>query len=191
MSFGLTAALIWIAWLGSWRLAIRFANRSVKSAPAIEQRPYWLMLVLASALMILAFRPYGDWVLFGHPSDGFRWLMLVLILAGFGFTWWARLHLGVLWSGPVTTKEGHYIVDSGPYGLVRHPIYTGSLFAAYATALIQPGLLSLASVTLYTIAMVMKARLEERFLGAELGEALYADYRKRVPMLVPFWPVRA
>jgi protein-S-isoprenylcysteine O-methyltransferase Ste14 len=41
-----------------------------------------------------------------------------------------------------------------------------------------------------TVAMVVKARLEERFLSEELGPEAYQSYRARVPMLMPFWPVR-
>ena len=37
-------------------------------------------------------------------------------------------------------------------------------------------------------ALSIEGRIEERFLSAELGEAAYADYRRRVPMLIPFWP---
>ena len=46
-------------------------------------------------------------------------------------------HLGRLWSGSITRKEGHRVVDTGPYALVRHPIYTGLIFALLATAIAQ------------------------------------------------------
>jgi protein-S-isoprenylcysteine O-methyltransferase Ste14 len=89
----------------------------------------------------------------------------------------------------VTRKDDHRIVDTGPYGLVRHPIYTGILLALYATTLAFPGPFNVAGSVLMTIAFVIKARLEERFLSEELGAEAYAAYRRRVPMLVPFWPV--
>jgi protein-S-isoprenylcysteine O-methyltransferase Ste14 len=43
-------------------------------------------------------------------------------------------------------------------------------------------------LVLTSIGFTVKARLEERFLATELGEADYADYMRRVPMLMPFWP---
>jgi len=46
------------------------------------------------------------------------WSESALVVAGLAFTWWARLHLGRLWSSTVTRKEHHHVVDSGPYGLV-------------------------------------------------------------------------
>ena len=50
-----------------------------------------------------------------------RYALAALTLAGILFTWWARIHIGRLWSGSITRKEGHHIVDTGPYALVRHP----------------------------------------------------------------------
>jgi protein-S-isoprenylcysteine O-methyltransferase Ste14 len=109
---------------------------------------------------------------------------------GFMFAWWARLTLGDLWSGHVTRKEGHVIVERGPYRLVRHPIYTGLIAAVFALALTIGSPAGLLGAALIAIGFAIKARLEERFLSAELGEAGYADYRRRTPMLVPFWPVK-
>lgn len=56
-------------------------------------------------------------------------IRIAVMIAGFAFCWWARIHLGRLWSMRVTKKEGHHVVDTGPYGVVRHPIYTGILVA--------------------------------------------------------------
>ena len=98
------------------------------------------------------------------------------------------MHLGRLWSGTVTAKAGHHVVDTGPYGLVRHPIYTGLLLAILATMAAKGTLWGIAGAVLLTIGIVMKARLEESFLRGELGSA-YDDYAKRVPMLMPFAPI--
>nr|WP_280178209.1 MULTISPECIES: isoprenylcysteine carboxylmethyltransferase family protein [Mesorhizobium] len=106
---------------------------------------------------------------------------------GLIFSWWARIHLGRLWSASVTAKADHRIVDTGPYGLVRHPIYTGLLLALLATMAAKGTVWGIAGVALLTIGIVMKAKLEERFLRGELGPA-YDDYARRVPMLVPFTP---
>jgi protein-S-isoprenylcysteine O-methyltransferase Ste14 len=60
-----------------------------------------------------------------------------LIVVGILFAWWARVHLGKLWSGGVERMADHRVVDSGPYAIVRHPIYTGLIAAALATAVIR------------------------------------------------------
>jgi protein-S-isoprenylcysteine O-methyltransferase Ste14 len=115
--------------------------------------------------------------------------MAGLAAAGFAFTWWARVTLGDLWSSAVSRKENHVIIETGPYRLVRHPIYTGLIAAAFATAVEVGSAQALISAALMSFGFWMKARLEERFLMAQLGEASYAAYRRRTPMLAPFWPM--
>jgi protein-S-isoprenylcysteine O-methyltransferase Ste14 len=108
------------------------------------------------------------------------------MVVGFAFCWWARIHLGKLWSGIITRKTDHRIVDTGPYGLVRHPIYTGLLLAILATMVAKGTIIGIAGAAVIATGIYMKARLEERFLRQELGPAAYDEYAGRVPMLVPF-----
>jgi protein-S-isoprenylcysteine O-methyltransferase Ste14 len=102
------------------------------------------------------------------------------------FAWWARVHLGALWSGTVTRKTDHRVVDTGPYALVRHPIYTGLLFSMLATAIERGRIEPIIGAALVALGLLLQARLEETFLAGELGESAYAGYRARVPMLIPF-----
>ncbi len=106
----------------------------------------------------------------------------------FLFAWWARIHLGTLWSSRITRKTDHRIVDTGPYALVRHPIYTGLIGATLASAIALATIPALIGAALMIFGFWLKARLEEKFLAEELGPEAYAAYRRRVPMLVPFWP---
>ena len=85
-------------------------------------------------------------------------------------------------------KENHHVVDSGPYALVRHPIYTGLIAAIAATAAAQATVTCLLGAALIAFGLWLKARVEEDFLTAELGADAYGAYRRRVPMLVPFLP---
>jgi protein-S-isoprenylcysteine O-methyltransferase Ste14 len=91
-----------------------------------------------------------------------------------------------LWSGGVTRREGHRVVDTGPYAIVRHPIYTGLMIAMLGTVLVRGTALSLAGFVVLTITYVIKARLEERFLRTELGAEVYDAYARWVPMLLPW-----
>jgi protein-S-isoprenylcysteine O-methyltransferase Ste14 len=97
--------------------------------------------------------------------------------------------LGRLWSGFVSRKEGHRVVDTGPYRLVRHPIYTGIDAASFAVLVVKASPLALAGFVLVVWGYWLKARIEERFLREELGSEAYDAYARRVPMLVPFSPV--
>jgi protein-S-isoprenylcysteine O-methyltransferase Ste14 len=104
---------------------------------------------------------------------------------GFLFCWWARLHLGRLWSPNVARKAVHRVIDSGPYGIVRHPIYSGIILAGFATAFTRGTAAAALGAALLALSWYLKARLEEQFLRAELGPA-YDAYAARTPMLMPF-----
>ncbi len=104
--------------------------------------------------------------------------------------WWARLHLGRLWSADVTYKQGHRLVDSGPYRLVRHPIYTGFIMIDLGLAILCATVLALAGLVVTMVGLRLKARLEEQFLFEELGPVIYGTYKTRTPMLVPRMPRR-
>jgi len=71
---------------------------------------------------------------------------------------------------------------------VRHPIYSGLLLSLLATAVAKGTVPGVAGFLLLCLGFYMKARQEERWLIQELGEGAYGEYRKRVPMLIPFGP---
>jgi protein-S-isoprenylcysteine O-methyltransferase Ste14 len=91
----------------------------------------------------------------------------------------------------VTRKSDHRIIDSGPYAIVRHPIYTGILLAVLATMAAKGTIPGIAGAVSMTLAIWMKARLEERWLSQELDAGAYDAYRRKVPMLLPFGPKSA
>lgn len=188
MSYSLAFAILWVAWIISWTIGALWASKPAKRPPERDELLYWALTVVGSLLLTLNYRT-GRAALEWTNPDWVEWLLLVVAAAGLGFTWWARVHLRTLWSGRVTRKADHHIVDTGPYGIVRHPIYTGILVAIWASALVRPGWLGIAGAAVLTISFAVKLRLEERFLMQELGEAAYSGYRRRVPMLVPFWPM--
>jgi protein-S-isoprenylcysteine O-methyltransferase Ste14 len=187
MTYSLLFAALWGVWMVSWGVAAIWASKPAARPPDREELFHWSVLTVGSVLLFLNFRTGGRDVIWMEP-DAFHWLLFAVAFAGLAFAWWARIHLGTLWSGRVTRKADHRVVDTGPYGLVRHPIYTGLIAAMIATALLRPGLFGIAGVALIALSFVIKYRLEERFLMEELGPE-YAAYRKRVPALVPFWPM--
>ena len=175
---------LWGLWTLSWGLAALWANRTAKAPPVQSEMLYRLVTIAGVALMFLHRLTPGPFA----PPPAIGVLLIAAEVAGFAFCWWARLHLGRLWSSTVTRKEGHRIVDDGPYGLVRHPIYTGLDMSAIAVALLTGRPLPIVGALLFVTGCWIKARLEERFLRQELGSEAYDAYAARVPMLVPFWP---
>lgn len=176
----------WAAFFVTWVVAAFWAARPAARAGIGAQ---WLYLALTVPGFYLLLQPsdFGSWPRLWQASPALAWAMVALSVAGFALCWWARVHLGALWSGTVTRKEGHRIVDTGPYAFVRHPIYTGILAACIGQAVIAGTLGAIAGAALVTLGHIVKARLEEGFLKDELGAAPYEAYARTTPMLIP-WP---
>jgi protein-S-isoprenylcysteine O-methyltransferase Ste14 len=102
------------------------------------------------------------------------------------FSVWARVHLGGNWSGIVTIKHDHELIASGPYAIVRHPIYTGLLVAFIGSAMARGEWRGVLAVLIAWVALWRKLRLEERWMGERFGQQ-YEAYCRRVPALLPFW----
>ncbi|MDE2486723.1 MAG: isoprenylcysteine carboxylmethyltransferase family protein [Alphaproteobacteria bacterium] len=186
---------IWDVWILSWIVAGIWSARTIARPLALSQA--WRdAIAFAGALILFNFSAPA-----GAPGGGVRatllaplwlppaplaWAFVGLTAAGLGFCWWARLRLGPLWSGVTALKAGQTVVDTGPYALVRHPIYTGMLTGLAAMALLKGTLAALIGLALAAAGLWLRARLEERFLRAELGADAYDAYSRRTPMLVPF-----
>jgi len=172
---------LWLAWVVSWHVAALWTSGKRTEAP---RREYRLHFAIAIAGFFLVFWTRAPTRALWPASEAFGWAMVGLTAAGFAFAWWARIHLGKLWSGGVVLRDAHRVVDSGPYALVRHPIYTGLFAAVIAMALVRATPLALVGAALFVLGFTLKARVEERFLEAELPD--YAHYRRRVGMIVPW-----
>jgi protein-S-isoprenylcysteine O-methyltransferase Ste14 len=171
-----------VGWSAFWLywLAAAFSMKRGKVPWARELRIRALIVVLVVILVRLgAFRGHGI------HSDPIRAAFgLFLFAVGLLFAIWARLHLGRNWGTPMTRKDDPELVTSGPYGLVRHPIYSGILAAGVGTA-IGLSWWWLAVVGLAAIYFVYSATVEERFLAEQFPDE-YPAYKRSTKMLVPF-----
>jgi protein-S-isoprenylcysteine O-methyltransferase Ste14 len=98
---------------------------------------------------------------------------------------WARRHLGRNWSGAITVAQDHQLVRSGPYRLVRHPIYTAMFGMFLGSGIVSGELHALLAVALIVGAYWRKIRLEERTLREVFGPA-YGAYSRETRALIPF-----
>ena len=183
-----TLELIWIVWLLSWVAASFWSGRTQRRVGTLETWTYRAAMIAGGILLV----PWTAWTLAETPlwdvGYGGAYVLAAVMVAGLTFTWWARVHLGRLWSSAITRKEGHRIVDTGPYGVVRHPIYTGIIVGLLATAAAEATVTALVGAALIIFGLWLKASSEERFLMVELGPDAYGPYCRRVPMLIPFLP---
>jgi protein-S-isoprenylcysteine O-methyltransferase Ste14 len=178
--------VLWVAWFAYWMVAAR----NVKVTRRREGFATFLLnrvFMVIGALLLIVHRQPLHWLnaRFVPPTMAAYWLGFVIVAAGLGFAVWARLHLGRNWSATVTVKQDHELIRTGPYGLVRHPIYTGMLFAVLGSALAIGEWRGLIAFVLFTVGFVIKLKAEERFMSETFGEQ-YARYRAEVPALIPF-----
>lgn len=177
---------LWGLWYASWLASLIWTRRASARPNVTSHGPY--QLATMAGLVLLFGPPFAGqplpqlWILPGPAI----WALFALIALAFAFCWWARITMGRLWSGLISRTENHRIIDSGPFAVVRHPIYTAIIFAALATSLALGTAAALAGAAMFALAFWMKARIEERFLAEELGAEAYGAYRARVPMLIPF-----
>ena len=93
------------------------------------------------------------------------------------------MHLGRNWGIPMTQKDEPELVTSGPYHLVRHPIYSGILVAGVGTA-VALSWLWLIAVALAGLYFIYSAKVEEHYLTERVPDA-YPAYKRSTKMLVP------
>jgi protein-S-isoprenylcysteine O-methyltransferase Ste14 len=177
---------IWIVWVCSWLLAAKWSSPTERRPDSRFEMASRLLTAAGAILLFGIYRRPSTETVLWHVGSNAGWALVVLTMSGFVFAWWARIVLGRLWSSSVTRKIDHTIVTSGPYKLVRHPIYSGIIVALLATAAIRGTAGSCLGAALVVLGLFVKARVEEAFLRRELGEQQYIAYARRVPMLVPF-----
>lgn len=179
-------SLIWLAWVVSWVVASVWSGRTKTHVRTMDSWVYRGPILLGAILLmpltarVLHAEPLYDIGTFG------TYVAAIVTVLGISFTWWARIHLGRFWSNAITHKEDHRIIDTGPYGMVRHPIYTGLIIAILATGLAVATWTALLGALCICFGEWQKARMEEGFLSVELGQEAYRSYSRRVPMIVPF-----
>lgn len=107
-----------------------------------------------------------------------------VVVAGAAFSVWGRITLGRNWSAEVTLKQDHQLIESGPYALVRHPIYAGLLLMALGTAINYGRAIGFGLFVALCASLWWKVRQEEWLMKRHFPDA-YAEYKTRVRAIVP------
>lgn len=180
---------LWLAFVAYWLILAQFNKRASRSA----RWSGWgaRLAIGVGVLVVLKFHPRAAGGLAQsigralplHPGIATQWTGVGLCVAGFALAFWARAHLGRNWGMPMSLRQGHELVTSGPYAYVRHPIYSGIMLAMIGSAL-AVGILWLALFALYFAYFLFSARTEERMMLAQFPDT-YPAYRRRTRMLIP------
>jgi protein-S-isoprenylcysteine O-methyltransferase Ste14 len=181
----LGVAALWVAWLLLWLVTSRNVKATSWREPAASQALHRVPLVLAAILLISAYPlPPVLTERFLPRAPALGLVGLIIVVAGLGFAVWARWHLGSNWSSSVTVKDQHELIRSGPYGYVRHPIYSGMLLGIVGTAVTFGEWRDVLALGLALLALIYKSRVEEKRMRETFPE--YEQYRRETAALVPF-----
>lgn len=181
--------LFWMVFLAGLVASRLIEGRGAKQSRASQKKrakegPYFLVnsaFVVAIAIAIL----------FGYDRIGLlpEWLLypgLAIYLLGLLIAYWAASTLGRFYAPTVQVQTDHRVVETGPYRLIRHPIYAASIFSILGIGLALqswPAVFVLSAVIFSGYAY--RIQIEERFLVAELGDD-YLQYCKRTKRIIPF-----
>ena len=178
--------VVWIAFLLHWQIKAVNTKTTQRLEPVASRIlrvfVFLIAIVLLSRTRIplrglyLQLWPVGFWPF---------WLGAALMITGLLFAVWAREHLGRNWSRSVTIKQDHEPITSGPYAVVRHPIYTGILTGFLGTAIALSQVRGFIAFVLIFLVFWIKLRMEEQWMRSQFGET-YATYAHQTAALVPY-----
>lgn len=177
---------IWCGWALYWGISSRDVKATLRRESALSRLMHLGPMFIAAAILWAPTlgAPLLDARFLPRTPWAFRAGTAVAV-AGLAFSVWARRRLGRNWSAIVTLKKDHELVTDGPYALVRHPIYTGLLFAFLGSAIARGHWSGLLATALFYLSALRKYRLEERWMRERFGLA-YEAYRARVKAIVPY-----
>jgi protein-S-isoprenylcysteine O-methyltransferase Ste14 len=176
--------VVWWSFAVYWFISARWARKIKINEPPGVRLAYQTVAWVAAAIIVF----HGQIGILNHqlwPQNQLTFFIgAALLLAGLGFAIWARIHIGQFWSATVALKEDHQLIRSGPYALVRHPIYTGILTGLLGTAIALGQLNGCVALTTLHLIFLWKSRREEHLMIQAFGEE-YIQYRRQVPAFLP------
>ncbi len=178
---GAVRVLLTAAWL-VWLIPFVLAKRKSEAAERVDRRARWGVLIQSAGCALV-------WIgsFWARPPAGWRLAVAVVIFAlSCILSWTAVRTLGRQWRLDAGLSTEHELITSGPYRLVRHPIYTSLLGMLCGMGLlVSPLPLFLPALAVYLIGTEIRVRTEERLLRSQFGDE-FLRYQRRVPAYLPF-----
>lgn len=169
----------WILWAAPFLL-----KRARGPGPeAVETAPVsrWGMILEAIGFAV-AWRSRMGWA----PALPLVLASMLLAPVGVIGAWWSVRHLGKQWRFEAGLNREHELVRSGPYRIVRHPIYASMLAMLLATGfLLDYWWQLLIALAVFIAGTEIRVRAEEKLLAGRFGEEFH-EFKRRVPAYIPF-----
>ncbi len=181
----LLIAFLWLAFTAYWVVS---AFGTKKSVPGSRRRGSAIRILFIVAFWVVFQNPAVRRYVGHHPLSAdpvVRIAGVLICAAGMAFAFWARVSLGRNWGVPMSLREGHELVTTGPYRLARHPIYTGILLASLGSGLAADTRWFIAFL-FFLIYFTYSARVEEASMMRQFPDQ-YPEYRRRTRgSILPF-----
>lgn len=177
----------WVIFVLFWLISAFFTKRSIEKENIVKRLAYIIPVLIAYFLIFE-----------GINNKQFQYLNILFIpntlctmiigvlstVLGLLLTLWARISLGTNWSGTVTFKENHKLIERGPYAFVRHPIYSGILLMSLGTVIFAGNVVGLIGLILLFVSFWIKLKQEEKLMIKHF-KGKYVAYKRRTNALIP------
>jgi protein-S-isoprenylcysteine O-methyltransferase Ste14 len=181
------ALLLWLV-VNLVSFAFEFNQWAVRREEARKVDKGSLALLLtctAAGLAVLGVAPSIFPAAAIHPAAAAFAIGIVVYLAGFAMRRWSEMTLGRYFTFTVMTSADQPVVTKGPYGIVRHPGYTGVVLVVIGAGAVTGNWVGLVGWTiLVVLPLLYRIRIEETALVAALGDS-YRSYAAHHKRLVP------
>jgi protein-S-isoprenylcysteine O-methyltransferase Ste14 len=172
----------WVVFSLYWEIAAKNSAVAKQSETTSSRAVHVVLTNLALVLTIIQFNGQGRFLAVSFLTIGVGFAVTAM---GLTLAIWARRRLGRNWSGKITIKVEHQLIRTGPYRLLRHPIYTGILTIYAGTAVVTGTRLAIVGVAVAVFAYARKIRLEEATMRTVFGPE-YDAYCHETWALVPW-----
>ncbi len=175
----------WLALFIFWVISSIQVKKTIRRQTDWKRIVYIFFVILAFSLLFEKYFPFSFLYQAVLPQNA-SWKIagIVLCLSGLLFAFLARICLGKNWSGRITVKENHELIQSGPYRITRNPIYTGFLAAFCGTAMTVGEWRGYLGIPVLLACLLIKISKEEEFMLETFGDK-FREYQIKVKRLIP------
>jgi len=168
----------WLIWLTPFVIN----KRNTERPKQVDRRARWgILLVVISYSLLWQNRFWERSVPVWRVAFSVLFLLFACLLS-----WTGTRALGRQWRIDAGLSSDHELVTSGPYQLVRHPIYTSMLCLLLGLGwMIAPLPVLVLSVVVFVAGTEIRVRVEERLLASHFGDR-FREYQSSVPAYIPF-----
>ena len=178
---GYAYAVLGLGW-AFWITPFLLARIRQERAAVIDRRARWGVFLVGLSYALLWQNSF-----WARALPAWRFVLSVFFLLGAIILSWSGTHfLGRQWRVDAGLRQDHVLITSGPYKLVRHPIYTSMLCILLGTGfMVTPLWMLLLAAIVFLVGTEIRVRTEDRLLASRF-EDKFLEYQRSVPAYIPF-----